>query len=88
MCGNVFDMCSEVCFEIRTPGNNTLVGTIKKVLSGPLQELLTDVDNFELIFPSDATPEDKLMLIGNVFMIDYSFFEDNGINQTQYLVVS
>jgi hypothetical protein len=76
MCRKSYGMCSEVLFDIKKPGQDIKVGTIRKVFSGFIQEMLTDADNFELVFPQDATPEDKLMLIGNVLMIDYSFFEN------------
>jgi hypothetical protein len=78
MCRASYGMCSEVTFQIQRPDSNQQIGYIKKVFSGLIQELVTSADNFELVFPQDATPEEKLMLIGNVLMIDYSFFEDKG----------
>lgn len=42
-----------------------------------IQSLVSNDDNFEVIFPNDSTPEEKLMLIGAALMIDYSLFEEN-----------
>jgi hypothetical protein len=83
MCRTSYGMCSEVMFQIRKPDNEQ-VGFVKKVFSGLVQELLTSADNFELQFPKDSTPEDKLMLIGNVLMIDYTFFEDKGRDRNRF----
>lgn len=53
------------------------VGTIKKKCQG-IQELVTDADTFILTFPDNASPEEKLMLIGAVLLLDYRYYEDNG----------
>lgn len=54
-----------------------IVGSIKKKVTG-LQELVTDADTFILNFPDSASPEEKLMLIGSVLMLDYRYYEENG----------
>ena len=79
-CGLLCNKCSEVKFDIFSTFNSNEgpVGSITKKFSGLLQEMFTDADNFEVIFPNDATPEDKLMLIGATLMIDFRHFEDNG----------
>jgi hypothetical protein len=51
-------------------------GYIKKLFAG-VQELISDADNFEIVFPEAATPEEKFMLICCVLMIDYRFHEIN-----------
>ena len=53
------------------------VGEIRKKCTG-IQELVTDADTFVLTFPDSASPEEKLMLIGAVLMLDYRYYEDNG----------
>lgn len=69
--------CSEVTFNIYSAQDTTTPkGHIKKLCSG-LQELVSDADNFELVFPADATPDEKMMLIGTVLMIDYRHFEES-----------
>jgi hypothetical protein len=77
--------CAEVTFHIFSANDSSLdssnsKGYIKKQCSG-IQELVSDADNFELVFPKDATPEEKMMLIGTVLMIDYRHFEDNGTDK-------
>ena len=51
------------------------IATIKKERGG-LKELISDADSYNITFPSDATPEDKMMLIGAVLMIDYRYYEE------------
>lgn len=88
---DVCGKCSDVIFPIFaanvTDYNiNNKIGAVRKVCSG-VAELISDADNFEITFPSDATPEDKLMLIGATLMIDYRYYEenprDNKSNQVQ-----
>lgn len=81
-CGFFCKNCAETRFEIFSKfsqnDNSTPVGSITKKYSGFTKEFFTDADNFEIFFPDDATPEDKLMIIGTTLMIDYRHFEDNG----------
>ena len=51
-------------------------GYIKKLFAG-VQEFISDADNFELVFPETATPDEKFMLICCVLMIDYRYYEIN-----------
>lgn len=80
-CGFFCKKCAETKFDIFSTFNysesSTPVGSISKKFSGLIQELFTDADNFEVFFPEDATPEDKLMILGTTLMIDYRYFEDN-----------
>lgn len=82
-CRNGCGMCSEVKFPIYNAKNNNWIpenkdGQIKKVIKNFVKEMISDADNFEIIFPTDATPEDKLLMICMTLMIDYRYFEDNG----------
>jgi hypothetical protein len=75
--------CSDVHFPIhnankQNPSIENKDGLIKKVFAGITQETISDADNFNIVFPIDATAEDKLMIIGTVLMIDYTFYEDRG----------
>lgn len=84
-CRSSLGKCSEATFPIysgdkREFNPNHSDGHIKKLSSG-CQEIVSDADSFELIFPQNATPEEKLMLISTVLMIDYRYYEDNGNNQ-------
>ena len=82
ICRESCGKCSEVIFPIYS-GDKTVFepgkgeGYIKKLFSG-MKELISDADSFELSFPVNATPEEKLMLIATVLMIDYRYYEDNG----------
>ena len=53
------------------------IGKITRKVCG-YQNLVSDADTFTMVFPSNATPEDKLMLIGAVLMMDYQYYEDSG----------
>jgi hypothetical protein len=87
-CRTGFGKCSDAIFPIYSGDKvefnpNSSEGHIKKLRKGCM-ELVSDEDNFELIFPQNATPEDKLMLISTVLMIDYRFYEDNGNNKSNH----
>lgn len=86
MCRNSCGKCSEVQFPIYPatctdfqPQNS--IGMIKKTSGDLLKELLTDADNFEVLFPPNASPEEKLLMIGAALMIDYRYFEDTTNDQ-------
>ncbi|MBW1988808.1 MAG: scramblase [Deltaproteobacteria bacterium] len=53
-------------------------GKIAKKWSGVLKETFTDADNFGVEFPPDARPQDKALLLGAVFLIDFVHFENKG----------
>lgn len=69
--------CSEVNFDIfngaSTEGKPT--GNVFKKVKG-CESVIGDADFYTITFPSQASPEDKLMLIGAVIMIDYLYYED------------
>jgi hypothetical protein len=39
--------------------------------------LITSADSYQIIFPKDASPKDKMILILAGLMIDYQFFEES-----------
>jgi len=91
-CGLCCSSCGEAKFDIFSTyetGNNysVPVGSITKKHGGIVKEFLTSSDNFEVFFPPDATPEDKLMLIGTCLMIDYRYFEEDEDNTKEKLLV-
>lgn len=85
-CGLMFTSCGkcyETKFSIFDANNNSndpasSIGSITRKNPGVAKALFTDADNYNLVFPSNATPYDKLMLIGATLIIDYAHFEDNG----------
>lgn len=50
------------------------VGHIFKPQVG-CQGVFTNADNYELMFPNDATPEEKILLISATLFMDYQYFE-------------
>ena len=61
-------------FKIYQDGRE--VGHITKEWSGLLKETFTDADNFGITFPSDADTNQKSVLLGAVFLIDFVHFEN------------
>ena len=87
-CGILFRKSCGVCCTAQFPifkGSRTDLdrdsadGMITKKSTG-LSEVFTDADSFVLTFPGDATPEEKMLLISTVLMIDYRLYEDTGDN--------
>jgi len=86
--------CSEVMFPIfksdcqnKEFANRT--GTIQRKFAGCMKAAFTDADNFEVTFPFDASPEDKLLMIGTSLMIDFRFYnEDSGESNNSNVVVN
>ena len=70
--GSAVQKLSTIRFDIKSNGNT--VGLIRK-LSSSIGEFFTKADSYEVIFPSSATPADKLLLILAGLMIDYQNFE-------------
>ena len=74
-----------VPFIIRDPSGEPLpagdsiggekTARINKVWSGLAKECCSDADNFQVLFPKEATTVDKANLIGANILIDFTFFE-------------
>ena len=43
-------------------------------------ELITTADSYQINFPPESTPNDKMNLIAAGLMIDYQFFEEKAKN--------
>ena len=54
------------------------IGKITKKWSGLLKEGFTDADTFGVAFPGDLPLEQKCILLGAVFLIDFVHFENKG----------
>ena len=54
---------------------------IKQVAT--VSELVTSADSYQISFPVEASPEDKLLLISAGLMIDYQFFEESASENNQ-----
>ena len=52
-----------------------MVGSIVKK-TATVSELLTSADSYQITFPANALPNEKLLLIIAGLMIDYQYFEE------------
>jgi hypothetical protein len=86
--GNLFDVLSptgELRYQLRAgwwlPVNFDIIkdgepdGMISKQFAGVVQEMFTDADRFSVVFPERATAAEKAVLLGAVFLLDFTFFE-------------
>jgi len=71
----IFECCRQP-FHIKDADDNK-VGKVDKQYNGALKEMFTDADTFMLEFPKNATPEQRALLIGAVFLLDINFFESD-----------
>ena len=74
---NTCGRCSEVDFEIYAgkTTNGPVVGNIHKKFKG-CASMVGDADFFSLTFPKNANPEERLLLVNAVIMMDYLYYED------------
>jgi len=71
---------SEVTFNIYRDANmGQPIGSIVKKIAN-FSELITSADSYQVNFPADARPNEKLLLIITGLMIDYQFFEERAGN--------
>ncbi len=79
ICKNNFcGKLSEVVFDIHQGDSihsNRVGSIIKKSATGA--ELITSADSYQINFPPQARPEEKLLIIVAGLMIDYQFFEES-----------
>jgi hypothetical protein len=81
LCGNSCGCFEPVIFpifegeEADSSKADQAVGKISKQGMG-IQSMIGDNDNFEVMFPTNATLDDKMMIIVSALMIDYSLFEE------------
>jgi len=61
-------------FKILKQGEE--VGKIQKKWSGIGRELFTDADNFGIEFSPAVDPDERMLLIASVFLIDFIHFEN------------
>ena len=78
LCGK----CYEVAFDIMNPGTSEVVGHIIKK-TAELDELVTDADSYQVNFPQNASPYDKLLIIALGLMIDYQYFETDSKSEEE-----
>ena len=79
-------MCYEVKFCIfdancKDEDPKNAVGSITRKIPNLAEALFTDADCFEVNLPENATVNEKLMIIGAVLMLDYTYFEDDSASE-------
>ncbi len=87
---SVFDANDKQIFQLFGPilhpwtfeilEHDTEIGKITKKWSGLLQEGFTDADNFGVSFSFNLPVNQKAILLGAVFLIDFVHFEENNRN--------
>ena len=77
LCSNNFcGKMSEACFNVyKDAGMSAPCGSIVKKMA-TLSEMVTSADSYQVNFPMDASPSEKLLLIITGLMIDYQYFEE------------
>jgi len=83
ICCPSFGKCSSTKFFIydgqsSSSNRDESVGSIIRVVPGMATGMFTDADSFDIEFPPNATPNEKLMILGATFMIDLIYFESHG----------
>ena len=89
ICCKSFGKCYETKFFLFDANNanrdpSVSVGSIIRKAPGIAKAMVSDADNFDVIFPNNASVFDKLMIIGATLMIDYAFFEDEGSDNNHH----
>lgn len=73
--------CCRIPFDIYDPKSGKSVGKICKVWGGLATEVFTDADSFECKFPPEATPNEKALILGGVFLINQLYFENGSVEK-------
>ena len=72
---NICGKFSSANFDIYDGTLTNKVGQISKMAAQSYSEMVTDADSYQVTFPQQASPHDKLLLIALGLMIDYQYFE-------------
>jgi len=68
--------CYKVEIDMYRPGNDIPCGALIK--TEKFSSCITNADTFNIFFPKDSSPEEKMLIIAATLMMDYQHFEDNG----------
>jgi len=73
-----FNCCNMPCCDYNAniysaKDEEKVIGTLTK--KATLKDFFLQCTTFEIVFPTDATPDDKMLIISNVLLIDYRMFE-------------
>nr|CDS31169.1 phospholipid scramblase 2 [Hymenolepis microstoma] len=64
-------------FKIQSADSHAELGIIRKEWAGFMREMFTDADDFSVTFPPDLDSKVKALVIGAVFLLDFTYFENN-----------
>ena len=73
-CGSTAQKLASIKFNIIQ--NGMIVGSMRK-LGANFGEFFTKADSYQILFPANATPQEKMLLIIAGLMIDYQYFEND-----------
>lgn len=86
LCGNCcgFDRVVFYIFKGTSFNLNDTQSAVGRIIKHAMgwNTFITDSDNMEIDFPIDATPEEKLNLIGTALLIDYTCFLEDDSNHS------
>ncbi|CAD8211947.1 unnamed protein product [Paramecium pentaurelia] len=69
------DQCNKVDFDIKT-SNGEVVAPMKKEAKGCCQNWADFTDNISVVFPQNASKEDKALILAATIFFDYMYFEN------------
>ena len=67
---------ADIEFQVLRDGNQC--ASIRKLSSAGYGEFFTNADTYQIAFPLNSSPYDKILLIISTLMIDYQYFEHSG----------
>ncbi|EAS05396.1 scramblase (macronuclear) [Tetrahymena thermophila SB210] len=76
------ESCQTVYFDVKSPDGTVLSNLIKRS-PGCLKACITNLDNFSVVFPPNASVEDKALLTATALLINYSYFEETPQQKNQ-----
>jgi len=80
-CNGCRNLCAPSCFnkrfevDILTPDESTVVGTIMNIWPGCNLRCCSVASNIVVNFPSNASANDKALIIGGLYLIEYMLWE-------------
>lgn len=75
-CGKMFETMFSIYNGTGSIKGAKPIGQIKRQIA-KIEYLITDADSYEIVFPEEASSEEKLILISAVLMLDYQYYESN-----------
>jgi len=68
------ESCQTIDFDIKTPSGE-VISTLQKKAPSCMAAMVTNLENFLIHFPQNATKEDKALIMAAVLFADYRFFQ-------------